>query len=222
MSSAEALELRRRAREFEHVLLSLDRLGAQRLFAEASRFWPGVTILDGIVTPALEAVGAGWEAGHVALAQVYMAGRICEELVDAHASSSIPFRPRQPRMAIAVLDDFHALGKRIVRGVLRAAGFEVADYGAGLEPDALAERALDDNIEILLVSTLMLRSALRVRELSDLLAAAGSTMKVVVGGAPFVFDPTLADRVGAAAVGRSASDAVAIVNRLAGGEHENA
>jgi methanogenic corrinoid protein MtbC1 len=64
----------------------------------------------------------------------------------------------------------------------------------------------------------MLRSALRVRDLVAGLRAAGLPTKVVAGGAPFVLDRRLAEEVGADAVGYSASDAVAIVRRLLGGE----
>ena len=38
--------------------------------------------MEKLVVPALERIGAGWEQGRVALSQVYMSGRICEELVD--------------------------------------------------------------------------------------------------------------------------------------------
>jgi len=48
------------------------------------------------------------------------------------------------------------------------------------------------------------------------LKARGANIKVVVGGAPFLFDEELWREVGADAMGRSASDAVAIVERLMG------
>ena len=50
------------------------------------------------------------------------------------------------------------------------------------------------------------------------LHAAGLPTRVVAGGAPFVLDRRLAEEVGAYAVGYSASDAVAIVRRLLGGQ----
>ena len=121
-------------------------------------------------------------------------------------------------MAIGVLEDRHALGKRIVLSVLRAGGIPVRDYGAGLSVEELVERTRADGIRVLLVSTLMLRSALRVKDLVDALGAAGLAVKVVAGGAPFVLDRRLAEEVGADAVGYGASDAVAIVRRLLGGE----
>jgi methanogenic corrinoid protein MtbC1 len=81
----------------------------------------------------------------------------------------------------------------------------------------LAQRAVEDGVEVLLVSTLMLPSALRVGVLRSELLRLGSTAKIVVGGAPFRLDERLWREVGADAAGRSAADAVAIVDRLSGG-----
>jgi methanogenic corrinoid protein MtbC1 len=84
--------------------------------------------------------------------------------------------------------------------------------------DEAVRRAGEDRIAVLLISTLMLPSALHVRELAARLKAAGKGTKVVVGGAPFLFDPALWREVGADAMGRSASEAAGIIERLSGGE----
>ena len=101
-----------------------------------------------------------------------------------------------------MLADHHVLGMRIVRATLSAAGYEATDYGHGIGARELAERALADGIEVLLVSTLMLPSALQVSELSTLLRGQDSRIKLVVGGAPFLFDKRLWREVGADAMGR--------------------
>ena len=56
-------------------------------------------------------------------------------------------------------------------------------------------------------------SALKVGEVCARLKAAGAPIKVAVGGAPFLFDAKLWQEVGADAMGASAADAVAIVQR---------
>jgi methanogenic corrinoid protein MtbC1 len=148
---------------------------------------------------------------------VYMGGRICEELITALLPEPDPARHRngtaQPLIAMAVISDRHMLGKRIVCSVLRAAGWSVIDYGHGTA-ESLAARAISDGLDILLVSALMLPSAMDVRRLTRALSASGAGVRVVVGGAPFVFDEQLWREVGADAVGRNASDAIAIVRRL--------
>lgn len=208
------------AREtFLQALLDIDREAARRVLESACQSAQPSDALNYLVMPVLERIGNRWEAGELALSQVYMSGRICEELIetllpdkDGNGAGS------EPRVAIGVLEDHHALGKRIVLSVLRAGGIPVRDYGCGLGVDELVERSRADGIQILLVSALMLRSALRIKDLVAALHAAGLPAKVVAGGAPFVFDRHLAEEVGADAVGYSASDAVAIVRRLLGGE----
>ena len=96
-------------------------------------------MVDQVVVPALEQIGLAWEKGDVALSQVYMSGRICEELVEQVLPPSDPDRKHQPRSAIVVLCDYHMLGKRIVYSQMRASGFELFDYGR-MDVDELVER----------------------------------------------------------------------------------
>ena len=196
---------------FRESLESLDRLRAEALFQEAlSRLSP-IAAVERVVVPALEQMGRAWEDGSVALSQVYMGGRLCEELVERVLSPSDPERKHQPRSAIVLLNDYHALGKRIVYSVMRASGFELFDYGR-MEVDELVERAIADRIRVLLISVLMLPSALRVREVCEKLKVRDIGIKVAVGGAPFLFDDRLWREVGADGMGRNASDAVTIVD----------
>ncbi len=195
---------------FRETLENLDRVQADRLFQEAlARFSP-IEAVERVVVPALEQIGQAWEEGSVALSQVYMGGRFCEELVERVLPPSDPDRKRQPRAAIVVLNDYHMLGKRIVYAVMRASGFELFDYGR-MDVDELVQRALDDKLRVLLISVLMLPSALKVGQVSERLKAADPTVRIAVGGAPFLFDANLWSEVGADAMGRSAADAVGIV-----------
>ena len=118
-------------------------------------------------------------------------------------------------LALAALDDYHLLGKQIVRTVLHAAGWPVLDYGRQTV-DELVAQVQKDGVDILLISTLMLPSALSVREVVARLRKISPQTRVVVGGAPFRFDPELWKEVGADAMGSSAADAVAIIRRFAG------
>lgn len=212
LARAEEAGLQRR---FERALLALDRQGARRLIEQALVGRPAVAVVEALVSPALERIGQAWEAGTVALSQVYMAGRLCEELVEAVLPEIDRGREASSPLAMATLDDYHLLGKRIVLTALRASGYAVRDYGRGT-PGEVVDRALADGIEVLLLSTLMLPAALRVRDVRSLLARHGSRMNLVVGGAPFRLDARLATEVGADAVGTNTAEAIAIVRRLSG------
>ncbi|WP_052808213.1 cobalamin B12-binding domain-containing protein [Methyloterricola oryzae] len=197
---------------FRQSLESLDRLAAESLFEQAVERSSPLGAVESLVVPALEQIGGEWQSGSIALSQIYLSGRLCEELVERVLPASDPDRKHQPRSAIVVLSDFHMLGKRIVYALMRASGFELLDYGR-MEVDELVARCLRDRIRVLLISVLMLPSALKVREVCAGLQASGGEVKVIVGGAPFLFDPQLWREVGADAMGRNAADAVTIVRQ---------
>lgn len=197
-------------KRLQEALSSLDKVRIDALFDEALAERSPIQVVERLVVPALEGIGQAWQDGSLALSQVYMSGRYCEDLVERVLPPSDPDRKKQPRSAIVVLNDYHMLGKRIVHSVMRASGFELFDYGR-MDVAELLERARTDRIRVLLISVLMLPSALKIRQVRDAFDAAGLDIKIAVGGAPFLFDPQLWREVGADAMGRNAADAVKIV-----------
>lgn len=200
------------------ALLALNRIQAQELLAAARAEHSPLEAIEILIRPALEELGQLWEGGDCALSQIYMSGRICEELLEelfgeVLATDPLTSETAPPRLAIAVLEDYHLLGKQIVRTVLRAAGYRVQDYGRQ-DVDTLVELVRSDGIEVLLVSTLMLPAALRVRVLIERLRTVAPGVRIVVGGAPYRFDDRLWREVGADAVGLNAGDILAILERL--------
>ncbi len=67
---------------FKRALLDVDRLAARQVMEQRGRDMRPIQFAEKVVLPALEQMGAGWQDGSLALSQVYMAGRICEELID--------------------------------------------------------------------------------------------------------------------------------------------
>ena len=92
-------ELNTLIKPFREALETLDRVGADRIFNQALATLTPIEAVGQVVVPALEQVGAAWQAGNVALSQVYMSGRFCEELVDKVLPASDPDRKHQPRSA---------------------------------------------------------------------------------------------------------------------------
>lgn len=195
---------------FVEALLAMDRLGAQQILATLAKSERRIRAIERLIVPALEQVGARWERGDLSLAQVYMSGRICEELVDALLPLAPVQRSSQPTLGLAVLDDYHMLGKRMVAATLRAGGYTFRDYGQ-IDLASLVSSMSADQIEVLLISVLMLPSALRIRELRRQLDLAGRTPLIIVGGAPFRFDDQLWLEVGADAMGRTSADVLPLL-----------
>jgi len=142
-----------------------------------------------------------------------MAGVLIEEMISSIIPDLEPNRINHKKMATVVLEDYHMLGERIVTAYLISAGYAPLRYGRRDVEETLS-LVSRDNIKYLIISTLMLPSALRVREVTTGLAGTG--VKVIVGGAPFRFDPELGKEVGADYVCSTASDAVAAIRELEG------
>lgn len=194
------------------ALLSVDYLSLKRSFDVSGL--PAPRFAEEFLVPVLDSVGERWQKGDLSLSQVYMSGRMCEQLMDQYVRGSKE-ELKEHGIGIAVLEDFHLLGKRIVCSVLHAAGFGFVDYGPA-SLNALVEKVQKDNIRILLVSTLMLSSALRVKLLRQMLAERSLEVTILVGGAPFRFDPALWQEVGAHGTSPTASGVIALLNSLTG------
>jgi methanogenic corrinoid protein MtbC1 len=202
-----------RAEAFKHALLAADWKEARRLVVLTE----AVSRLSSMemISKALSTIGAGWQMGECSLSQVYMSGRICEELVNAFADDPDMQHKNHPPIAIATLDPHHLLGKQIVYSVLRASGYSIKDYGC-ISCDELVDRVKADGIKVLLLSALMLPSALKIREVTTQLKLQHLDVKVIVGGAPFLFDSQLWKDVQADAMGRSASEAPGLIDAVLG------
>ena len=208
LNNLEDLRLR-----LESALLMVDKITVQQILTADYEGVSAFNLVELLIVPILEKDGEGWEAGEYSLSQVYMSGRLCEEVVDIILPPDDPDRIYQPKMAIATLEDFHVLGKRIVYSALRASRFSLENFGR-MEPDELVQRVVDENIRVLLISTLMLPAALHVRQVVDGLQHQGKDVKVLVGGAPFNYDLQLWKEVGADGFGATASEAVRLVNQV--------
>ena len=198
---------------FEQALLSADRVAAREAFIQSAGDTSSIEAVDSMIVPALERIGSGWENGNVSLSQVYMSARICEELSESLPGSSNIKNKNLPRIAVALLEDYHVLGKKIVCSVLKAGGIEFIDYHRA-SIRQLINRVNREKIEILLVSVLMLNSALKIKDLKNEFLEKGIGTKIIAGGAPFRLDENLWQEVGADAAGRSASDALSLVHNF--------
>lgn len=195
------------------ALLATDRLRTREILrADIGKNEP-VSLIEQLVVPAMEQIGAGWESGQVALSQVYMSGRIIEEIIDELLPPGDTRRKHQPAMAIAVLEDYHLLGKRVIYSAVRAAGYDLHDYGR-MTVNEVVSAAVRDNIEMLLISALMLPSALRILDVRKQLETLRPELKIIAGGAPFRLDPGLWKEAGAHGTAVTAAQALALIEHI--------
>ncbi|MCB1190292.1 MAG: cobalamin B12-binding domain-containing protein [Leptospiraceae bacterium] len=201
---------------FTDALLSIDRVFVEDIIREQKKELSPIQIAENIISPSLEKIGSDWESGKLSLSQVYMSGKICEELVNSLFLLEGITSKIHPKAAIVTLEDYHLLGKRIVLSMLRAGGYTPIDFGQ-MSVDNLVRKVQKEEIQILFISVLMLPSALKVEKVKSQLEQLNHKGKIIVGGAPFRFDLELWKNVGADAMGKTASDAICIMEDIIGG-----
>ena len=98
--------------------------------------------------------------------------------------------------------DLHSLGKRIVSGCLRSLMIEVVDLGVNVDAARFVDEAIARQAEVIGISAMMMHTAdgpEGCRRVRQILKERGleKSIRIVVGGAPFRYDPELWRAVGA-------------------------
>lgn len=183
--------------QFVEYLLEFDKNSAIDFIKDRASSDDFLTFFSDLITKSLEKIGKMWERGLVSLSQVYMSGKICEELVN-YFFKDRDFRNNSTlRIAAVTYEDHHTLGKLIVKSILRSVGYEIDDLGSGKGYEEIVKVLNDKHYDVLLVSTLMLDAALGVGKLKEKLKEEGIKTKIVVGGAPFNLNRELWKKVDA-------------------------
>ncbi|HYN55915.1 MAG TPA: cobalamin-dependent protein [Motilibacterales bacterium] len=199
----------------EGALRSGDRVAAELILDGWDAPELDAQALDDLIVPVILRLDSLWVEGGASISEVYMATRLCAAIIDDRRAQGLPaLRPDQPRIAICMLEDSHALGMKMVLQVMRCAGYEVADWGTRRTVNEVVDGVVREGVEVVLLSVLMLRSALRVAQVRERLLHVGWNPFIVVGGAPFRLDRGLAAEVGADFVGMSAADVLPIIGRI--------
>ena len=130
----------------------------------------------------------------------------------------MPFPPQAEHALVigTVAGDYHGLGRKIVAIFLRVAGFQVYDLGMSVSSAVMVDEALKVGAGVICASGLLLHTVEKVSEVRTILQARGleDRIKLVVGGAPFNFDPQLYRSLGADAYAVNAVDAVRVVRQM--------
>lgn len=115
--------------------------------------------------------------------------------------------------------DLHSLGKRIVSGCLKSLMIGITDLGVNVSAERFVEAAIAEQAQVIAISAMMVHTAkgaggcLRVRELLQEQGLEKS-IKIVVGGAPYRFDPKLYRTVGADAWAEDGITAGRVIKQL--------
>ena len=175
-------------------------------------------IIQEELIPALNVVGEGFEKGTVFLPQLLMsadAAKIAFAVIkDVLASSGQEEEKKEKIILATVKGDIHDIGKNIVKVLLENYGFDVIDLGKDVPPEAIVEKAVEENVTFVGLSALMTTTVVSMEETIKLLREKKPDCKVMVGGA--VLNQDYADMIGADFYGKDAMQSVHYAQKFFG------
>ena len=165
-------------------------------------------VIDGIIVPALNDLGAGYERKELFLPRLLggaEAAKAAFAVLNAAMGGNGGGNGVKVVMA-TVQGDIHDIGKNIVVSLLANYGFEVIDLGKDVPPRKVLEAARANGAQIVGLSALMTTTVPAMAETVRLLHAELPGIKVMVGGA--VLTQEYADAMGADFYGEDAMASV--------------
>ncbi|MCP4215531.1 MAG: cobalamin-binding protein [bacterium] len=179
------------------------------------------TIVFKVVVPGIEKMlEAFLEKKEISLSRHFFATTIADELLEKLLPMfSSPVKLLGKVIIGCAAGDFHGLGKKIVAGCMRARMIEVIDLGLNVPAERFVEEAVKHNAQVIGVSSMMAHTALGeggARKVRELLVAGNleNKIKLIVGGAPYCFDPDMYKEVKADAWGENGMVAADVVSKL--------
>ena len=187
---------------------------ARRLLAEREP----MDVVDNILIPALDRVGADFESGRVFLPQLIQsagAAQAAFEVIREMLSGQPGRETDKGTIVLAtVKGDIHDIGKNIVKVLLENYGYTVIDLGKDVDPAAVVEAARKHGAALVGLSALMTTTLKSMEETIALLHREKVPCKTVVGGA--VLTPEYAAQIGADFYAKDAKESVDVARRVFG------
>ena len=191
---------------------------AGRLAKAALQTQDELSLVEGRLIPALDRVGADYEAGRAFLPQLLSAAQAAQAVFEV-IKTSIAEKGGTPvkkgKFAIAtVKGDIHDIGKNIVRTVMENYGYEAIDLGRDVPPEVILETVREQKIRLVGLSALMTTTLPAMEEAIRLLKTLPDPPVVWVGGA--VVTAEYAARMGADYYAKDARQSVEIARKVFG------
>jgi len=172
---------------------------AARLAQEALAAADGLSLVENHLIPALDRVGADYEAGRAFLPQLLSAAQAAQavfEVIRSDIAQKGGEQVKKDRIVIATVEgDIHDIGKNIVKTVLANYGYDVIDLGRDVPPDVIADTVQKQGVRLVGLSALMTTTLPAMEKTVQLLKALPDEPAVMVGGA--VVTPEYAEKLGA-------------------------
>lgn len=127
-----------------------------------------------------------------------------------------------PKVILAVVEgDHHEIGKNIVKIMMEAANFQVIDLGINVKAKRIIEKAIEENADIIGLSTMMTTTMGAMKEVVDLLNKGDflkdRVPKVIIGGG--CVSQKYAIEIACDGYAQNAIEGVKLVQGLIGGDN---
>ena len=172
-------------------------------------------IINTHVIPALDLVGARFEAKTLYLPQLLLAAEAAKAAfarIKAHAGTQTEGGAQIPFVLATVEGDIHDIGKNIVALLLENYNFKVIDLGRNVSAEQIAAAVVAHRAPLCGLSALMTTTVPAMERTIALLRERAPDCRVVVGGA--VLTEEYAARIGADHFGRDAMETVRYAERI--------
>ena len=173
-------------------------------------------IINNILVPALDGVGADFESGRSFLPQLIQsagAAQAAFEVLRAQISADKAVVTEEKTIVLAtVKGDIHDIGKNILKVLLENYGFTVIDLGKDVPPETVVQAVKTHNAPLVGLSALMTTTLKSMEDTIALLHREGLSCQIMVGGAVLTED--YAQRIGADFYARDAKQGVDIARQV--------
>ncbi|MBP0971652.1 MAG: cobalamin-dependent protein, partial [Oscillospiraceae bacterium] len=176
------------------------RQDAARLTQAALEMHAPLAVVNDMLIPALDAVGADYESGKVFLPQLIQAATAAQSafgVIKQHMlSQEGDEHAEKGKIIVATVQgDVHDIGKNIVRLLLENYGYDVIDLGKDVPPQKIVDAAISNQVRLVGLSALMTTTVGAMEETIKLLHQQYPECRTVVGGAVLTGD--YAEQIGA-------------------------
>ena len=168
-------------------------------------------ILDEVLIPALDKVGAKYDKGELFLPQMIQSAetvKIALNIIKERLSKNNTSSNKGKIIVATVQGDIHDIGKNIVKIMLENYGYEVIDLGKNVPIEEVVKRAKEEEIELIGLSALMTTTVENMKKTIEALKENNITAKVFVGGA--VVTKEYAQKINADYYSKDAKSAIEI------------
>lgn len=202
---------------FYAVVNGLKSEGAQ-ITEELLKTKDSMEIVNAILIPALDTIGAGFEKGTLFLPQLIMSAGVAQAAFEVIRKKMIKddvVAESKGKIVIAtVKGDVHDIGKNIVKVLLENYGYDVIDLGRDVEYQVVVDAVREHSAKLVGLSALMTTTLVSMKNTIELIHENNLDCKIMVGGA--VLTPEYAMEIGADYYAKDAKESVDIAKKVLG------